>query len=103
MIMSVTLRKSSDYAPAPSPFHAPGWQATVRLAVHLLVSVGDDVEETLYEGLANNEPTALRDTFRGPGYVNLPTLPKGAGHSLSPTGDTPDYSDGHGGTYTPGE
>lgn len=103
--MTVTLRKSSDFAPARSPFFAPGWLATVRLACNLYAQHGDDRGVWLYEGLANNSLPALRDTFRGPGYVNLPTLPKGAGSVLTSTSDTPvpDYADGYGGTYAMGE
>ncbi len=106
--MSVTLTKSSDYAPADSPFRTRQWQNTVKLAASLYAAHGDHNGVILYEGLADNNLDAVRASL--PRFVNYPTaLPSQESVTdYAPFGDdvvnvTLNYSDGYSGTYAPGE
>lgn len=103
--MSVTLAKITDHNPSllpgSAPFTSRQWQNTVRLAYALYNRFGDDQGVSLYEGLADNDLTVLRDVFPK-GFVNLPTLVKGQSSTTDHTASV-DYSDGYGGTYGVGE
>lgn len=98
--MSVTLRKSSDYAPANSPFFAPGWAATVELWIKLQREHGEHNGDILYSGLADNNLDALRASL--PKSLPLFNVPDHRG-TVTSHADPVDYSDGYGGTYAPGE
>jgi hypothetical protein len=102
--MSVTLAKLSDSAtPAVNPFGTRQWLDTVRLAYALYNRFGDSLGVSLYEGLADNDLTVLRDTFPRP-FVNYPTaLPSQGSYRASGTSTPVDYSDGYGGEYAVGE
>lgn len=107
--MTVTLAKSTDYAPVAefAFLHTSVWKDTVKLYLALSRQHGGNLGDSLYEGLADNDLTVLRDVFP---HVTYPTLVKGQSHVVdySPFGDpvaytTFDYSDGYGGTYAKGE
>jgi hypothetical protein len=97
--MSVTLAKSSDKSPASTLTFYRAWLVTYGLHDSLTSNHGDARGDSLYEGLADNDLTVLRDVFP---HVTYPTLVKGQSH-VTEHASPVDYSDGYGHQYSKGE
>lgn len=117
--MAVTLRKITDdlYLSADQERSGELWNALTSLygqdGVPLYVGLRDNSLSALALALAYRDrydnstgrlvPRPVAPTaFQPRGYVNLPVLRASDAH-VTDHATTPDYSDGYGGFYAPGE